>query len=213
MARSEWEAAVREFVRDRLYATAPNPAAYYPFASADYRWQHTLGVAQYATDIAAAEGADHEVVLLAALFHDSCYFDPGYQEHCAAGAQLVRQFLSERGADPVLVERVAVAVRDHAGRGAGYWRTAPLEVKVLVEADVLDKIGPHGVICQLLRRGHLGDSPLAAAAHVRRELLERAEKSEILFTPTARRLAMEKLALMRQFMAGLDAEVHRRGCT
>lgn len=196
------EAQVREakeFVREHLYRTQPAVPPRYPFVSAPYRWAHTLGVARYAEAIARAEGADVDVCILAALFHDANFFDEtGYQHHPESGAALAERYLTERGFPPDLIARVVVAVRDHADKGREYWLRSPLEVRILVEADLLDKIGVAGAANYLLAYGQQGEYAPGALRRLRKELLDRAENSfGIIFTATGARLAREQLARLR----------------
>lgn len=202
-------AAVRAFVRNHLFSTGPAQSPRYPFVSASYRWLHTLGVARYAVHIARAEGADEDACHLAALFHDACYFDcDRYDGHPQAGAALARRYLTGQGFDRATVQKVERAVLDHAGRGAAYWASCPLEVQILVEADLLDKIGPAGAAAHLLHYGSQGEDQLAALERLRRELLERAEGSTgILFTATGRRLAGQQIDRLRRFVAEWAAEL------
>lgn len=205
--------AVRAFVREQLYRTEPAVCPRYPYVSAPYRWAHTLGVARFAEAIARAEGADPDVCVLAALFHDANFFDPtGYQHHPESGAVLAEQYLTDHGYPPDLVSRVAQAVRDHAGKGREYWLQSPLEVRILVEADLIDKIGVAGAANHLLACGGQGEPAAVALRRLRTDLLERAENSfGIVFTATGARLAQEQLARLRQLVGQWAAELPDEG--
>ncbi len=69
----------------------------------DYRWQHTLRVAQFGKVIAESEGADVELVVAACLLHDIAWFDvrgEKSQEHGIIGGEISRPFLLELGYSP-----------------------------------------------------------------------------------------------------------------
>ncbi len=209
MLSPEQVRAARVFVREHLFRTGPAVPPRYPFVSAQYRWTHTLGVARHADMIARAEGANPDVCILAALFHDANFFDPtGYQNHPVSGAALAERYLTEQQFTPDLIGQVRRAVRDHAGKGREYWLRSPLEVQILVEADLIDKIGVAGAINYLLAYGHQGEYAPAALRRLGTELLDRAENSfGIVFTPTGTRLARAQIAHLRHLMAQGTAEL------
>ena len=69
----------------------------------DYRWQHTLRVAQFGKVIAENEAADVELVVAACLLHDIAWFDTNAEnsrEHGRIGAEKARPILENLGYNP-----------------------------------------------------------------------------------------------------------------
>ncbi len=178
-----------------------------------------------AEHLARTEGGDVEIVRAAALLHDIARHDEdhggGVLDHAVVSASDARAFLIENGADEVVAERVAEAIRSHRFRGTA--KPTTLEAKILFDADKLDSIGAIGVarayaVCGLLNQKLFSEPKEDAVAtrqqhneghtpvdeyHVKlRHLRER------FFTPTAQKIANERDAFMREFFEHLTEEVH-----
>ncbi|MFW5917059.1 MAG: HD domain-containing protein, partial [Halorubrum sp.] len=96
---------MKGFVRDYLAASVESEddggrMRWYPWHSADYRFNHILNVVALATDIAEAEGADVDVVRVAAVFHDVAKLEVDQDVHAEAGARVAREYLKSRGGYP-----------------------------------------------------------------------------------------------------------------
>ena len=96
---------MRGFVRDYLAASVESEEdggrmRWYPWHSADYRFNHILNVVDLAADIAESEGADTDVVRVAALFHDVAKLEAEQDVHAEAGARVAREYLQSRGNYP-----------------------------------------------------------------------------------------------------------------
>ena len=103
-----------------------------------YRWEHVQAVVAVALKLAAATGADAEVVEAAAWLHDVA--KEAKDRHPQEGAKFARKFLPKTDFPAKKVEAVAIAIEDHMG----LWREKPLKVlesQVLWDADKLTKIG------------------------------------------------------------------------
>ena len=94
--------------------------------------QRTLAAAQR---IAAGEGADREVVRLAALLHEWVSFPKGHPDSPRSGqvcADEVKELLAGEGVDPRLAGEVCECIRVHAFSAGLEARS--LEAKVLLPA-------------------------------------------------------------------------------
>ncbi|MBN1285313.1 MAG: HD domain-containing protein [Anaerolineae bacterium] len=118
---------------------------YYRDAEAVHDFDHVLRVLALAERIAAAEGADLEIVRTAALLHDveRAAGDRTGGDHAAMGAARARAILSEKHAAPDFIQAVAHAIHAHRFRSDITPQT--LEAKVVFDADKLDSIGAVGV--------------------------------------------------------------------
>jgi len=114
---------MKGFVRDYLAASVESEEdggrmRWYPWHSSDYRFNHILNVVDLATDIAEAEGADVDVVRVAAVFHDVAKLEAEQDVHAEAGARVAREYLQSRGNYPEsFIEEVCGAVVDHSYTG------------------------------------------------------------------------------------------------
>lgn len=113
--------------------------------SSGHDWYHIARVRRLAVRLAEAEGAEREIVELAALVHDIAdwKFTDGDE---TVGPREARALLAREGADAETIDRVAEIVATISFKGAGIatpMRT--LEGQCVQDADRLDAIGAIGV--------------------------------------------------------------------
>jgi len=203
--------AMKEFVHDYLAASVENEKEggrmrWYPWHSAEYRFNHILNVIDLAEQIAREEGANVDVTRVAALFHDTAKLEAEQDVHAEVGAQIAREYLLSHGDYPEsFVEQVCSAVRDHSYRGD--LTDLPLETQCLIEADVLDKVGANGTALMLLRMGYESRSHMDAAEMVGRVIERGEDAQERIESETARALVHRRLKRARWFQEWLEMEV------
>ena len=112
----------------------------YEAGGGGHDFDHVLRVLALAERIAAAEGANLEVVRTAALLHDVAESEDRGAHHLL-GAQRARALLA--GSPAEFIEAVAHCIEAHRFRHDPPPQT--LEAKVLSDADKLDSIGAIGV--------------------------------------------------------------------
>ena len=174
----------------------------------DYRWRHTLRVAQWGKIIAEAEGADVELVVAACLLHDVASFDvmPNDNDHGRVGAQIARPLLNETGYTPEQVENICTSVAEHADVAD----PSTLEARVVTDADNVDRFGAYRVLYMCLP--DIGDyDKLTEKLRKRVERLESYRAKSPLYTATGQRLFAEQLdfqiAFFRKFVEEHEASV------
>jgi hypothetical protein len=127
---------IADFVHKYLAETGKKDlqSAYGP----EYRWEHTLRVAQWAVKLAIEEKADVSTCVVAALFHDVSHFaSEDYRKHGIKSGEIASEFLSKKGYSRNFIENVAYAVESHVAEPNP--KTA--EAKVLQDSDTLDRFG------------------------------------------------------------------------
>jgi HD superfamily phosphodiesterase len=208
------------FVRQYLDETAASSdrewVKNFPRA-AEHRWQHTLNVLRNAEEILTGEGADDDVtdvVRVSAILHDVSMFVCDHAVHGRVSAKIATQYLREQGYPEEFVRRVARAVAEH---GTDFGPLPPEEQgalfswegKVLVEADILDKLGASAITDALLylgKEGWLSHECRAALAQGR--AMERAAFfKDYIWTETGKRMAAERFAFFLKFQEQLAEEV------
>ncbi len=103
---------------------------------------HALRVRDWARKLADEEGANCEIVELAALLHD--IGRTGVEKsHAESSAGLAVSVLTKLGYKQTVIEEVRAAVISHS-RESGY-EPSTLEAKILYDADKLDFVGPVGI--------------------------------------------------------------------
>ncbi|MFC7045153.1 HD domain-containing protein [Halobacteriaceae archaeon GCM10025711] len=204
-------AAMEQFVYDYLAASVENEdeggrMRWYPWHSADYRFNHILNVVDLAERIARREGANVDVVRVAALFHDIAKLDADQEVHAEEGARVARQYLETHGDyPPSFVDQVCTAIEDHSHQGD--LESLPLETRCLVEGDLLDKVGANGTVLMLLRMGYEARTHMDAAEMVNRVLERGKDAIGRVESDTAESIAHQRLKRVKWFREWLETEV------
>ncbi|MBM4424733.1 MAG: HD domain-containing protein [Chloroflexi bacterium] len=198
------------------------------YAAADpvHDFDHIVRVYRLAEQIGQAEGADMEILLAAALLHDTADAAPDSEgdrpTHHLASAEFARRVLAEEGWPDDRIDAVVHCIRAHRFRGGEKPQT--LEAKILFDCDKLDVTGAIGV-ARAFAYAALAGQPLTG--EVSESFRNSGQKEsgephtphhEYLFklskvrfhTATARALAEERQRYMAGFFERLEDEVKGR---
>ena len=203
--------AMQTFVRDYLTASVENEdeggrMRWYPWHSAEYRFNHILNVVELSEKIARAEGANVDVTRVSALFHDVAKLEVDQDVHADAGADIAREYLTAHADYPdSFVDQVCSAVREHSYQDDV--TDLPLETQCLIEADILDKVGANGTALMLLRMGYEARSHMDAAEMVGRVIERGHDARERIESDTAEVILQRRLKRARWFQEWLEGEV------
>jgi len=185
--------------------------------AAEHRWQHTLNVLHNAEQILAGEEVSDdraEVVRVAVILHDVSMFVCDHEVHGRVSAEIAEKHLLEEGYPKDFVNRVTRAVAEHGTdlgplppdkQGALFsW-----EGRVVLEADILDKLGASAITDSLLSLGEkdmLGFECHKELAEGR--AMERASFfKDYIWTETGKRLAEQRFSFFLKFLEQLGEEV------
>jgi uncharacterized protein len=202
---------MKAFVHDYLAASVESEddggrMRWYPWHSAEYRYNHILNVVDLAAEIARQEGANVDATRVAALFHDIAKLEVDQDLHAEEGARITSEYLQTHGDYPQsFVEEVCAAVEQHSYQGD--LSDLPLETRCLIEADVLDKVGANGAALMLLRMGYESRDHVDAAEMVGRVLERGHDARERVESETAESIAHRRLKRVRWFREWLETEV------
>lgn len=105
-----------------------------------YRWMLRLYHAH-----PEKERVDLDALKIAVIFHDSGYGQIEQGSHAKAGAEICRKFLTEHGYPTEKVEFICDMIGRHSDKGL-LSQDIPLELVLLLEADLLDDTGVQGVV-------------------------------------------------------------------
>ncbi len=204
-------AEMKRFVRDYLAASVESEEdggrmRWYPWHSAEYRFNHIRNVVELATEIAEAEGADVDVVRVAAVFHDVAKLEADQDVHAEAGARVAREYLRSRGNYPEsFTEEVCGAIVDHSYTGD--LADVPLESRCLIEGDILDKVGANGAALMLLRMGYESRTHMDAAKMVDRVLQRGRDHTDRVVSDTAESIAHQRIKRVKWLREWIEEEV------
>ncbi|ASJ57640.1 HD domain-containing protein [Brevibacillus formosus] len=174
-------------------------------------WQHNLRVMAMCERIGREEGADMEVLRLAALLHDIGRAEERQTGECHAeiSARLAGEWLSERSMTEAFISRVQSAILAHRFRKERPPHT--LEEKILFDADKLDSIGAIGVARVFAYTGVIGqpiqsDDPNQHTPY--KEYTWKLQRiKDKLFTKTAQQIAEDRHRFMTTFFEQWEWEV------
>jgi uncharacterized protein len=223
LAGSGSRAGIGDAELERIKAAARR---FFNGARGSHAWDHTLRVYRLCNRIGAAEGADLDVVRIAALLHDIGRSrqdaEHGRICHAREGERLARPLVAELALEPQCRENVLHCIRAHRFRGEDRPRT--LEARVLFDADKLDAIGAVGVARAFLFAGEVGarlHNPEADVARTRpyseddtgyREYrLKLCRIRERMLTDAGRALAEARHQFMEAFFDRFIAETEGKG--
>ena len=179
---------------------------WYPWHSRAYRFNHIRNVVEIATDIAEAEGANVDVVRVAALFHDVSKLEAEQDYHAEAGARVAREYLESRGEYPAsFVDEVCASIYDHSFQGP--LSELSLETRCLIEADLLDKVGANGATLLLLRMGYESRTHMDAAEMVERVIERGRDVTTRIESDRAESIAHQRLKRVKWLREWLEEEV------
>ncbi len=174
-------------------------------------WQHNLRVMAMCERIGREEGADMEVLRLAALLHDIGRAEERQTGECHAeiSARLAGEWLSERSMTEAFISRVQSAILAHRFRKDRPPHT--LEEKILFDADKLDSIGAIGVARVFAYTGVIGqpiqsDDPNQHTPY--KEYTWKLQRiKDKLFTKIAHQIAEDRHRFMTTFFEQWEWEV------
>lgn len=127
-------------------------------ARASHDWDHTLRVLRLCEHIGPVEGADMDVLRVAAVLHDIGRTrqddSRGSVCHAAHGALLAEPVVQRLLFSPGQKDNILHCIRTHRFRGGHVPET--IEARVLFDADKLDAIGAIGIARAYLFAGEIG---------------------------------------------------------
>jgi len=165
---------------------------------------HAERVLRIVEDIGQREGADLDILRVAALLHD-IGVPINKERHYEVGALLARGILSQLGFTGDEVEPIVHAIEAHSRYGGPDPQT--LEARILQDADAVEYVGAVGLARALVRGlesgaygGDLNELPALIDG-----LIERVEGT--LHTERGQALVGDRIAYLRAFQERLKAEV------
>ncbi len=186
------------------------------FSGAKYShdWEHTLRVYKLCMHIGRIEGADLEVLTIAAYLHDvgRAHQDKlkGAVCHAEKGSEIARDILTTCPIPEEKKDNIIHCIQSHRFRNSHHPQT--LEAKVLFDADKLDAIGAVGIARAYLFAGEVGavlHNPDADPAKVkpyskddtgyREYKVKLSQVKDRMLTGEGKRMAQDRHAFMETF--------------
>ena len=193
----------------------------YEAADSAHDFSHIMRVYKSAQKIGKAEGADMQVLLLAALLHDvgaeSKLSGPS-AESDALRLRIAEEFLNKKSLTENLRNKVLYAIDVH--RFSKGIVPATREAKILQDADRLDAMGAIGIARVFITGGAMGrkfyspedpfcktrnpDDKMWNLDHFFRKILKLESG---MHTGTARRVAIGRTTVLKRYLGDLQEEI------
>ncbi|NLX69831.1 MAG: HD domain-containing protein [Clostridiales bacterium] len=124
----------------------------YPFRK---RSEHIKRVFMWAQRLVDGQlSIDREAVLVSAIFHDVGYaLSSDGVKHAENSALICEKYLYDKGFDTEFIKFVAFLVKNHSNKPLMTSGDVPLELILLMEADLLDETGALSIIWDCMAEG------------------------------------------------------------
>lgn len=122
------------------------------------KYEHTVRVLGWAKRLANGRAdVDTHALYMAAIFHDIGYSETkGKEAHAEMGAKMFSEYAVKRKMDSVFVEKVKKLIELHSSKELLKETNIPIELILLIEADLLDEEGALRMVWYALDKGISG---------------------------------------------------------
>lgn len=155
---------------------------------------------------------DKDSLLLAAVLHDVGY--NAYhisKDHSEAGVVLAEQFLTAEGVEEGKKAKILDLIRLHSRKDLMFLEDTPLELVVLMEADLMDDMGASGLVMDawINTRMHQEDTSFDTIFEHMQNYTQAQQQAEPMRTEPAKRFWREKQELVEEFMRQFARDLNR----
>lgn len=198
------------YVEERLAArdTLATKTSAFPFRR---RSAHIRRVCMWAQRLMQQElprPIDREALAIAAVFHDVGYALPPYDGtgHAQGSALIFEEYAAAHGFGPEQQKFISYLIANHSNKEMLKLSDTPLELVLLMEADLLDETGALSLVWDGLAIG-LKEEPSYEKAYERMCITRQEHEDCPLVTGMGRKIWEEKRALVRGFVELLENDL------
>ena len=132
------------------------------------------------------------------FFHDCGYGKGRKGEYAVVGAKICRNYLRERNYSEEQITFISELISSHSGKQR-IWADIPWELVLLMEADLLDDTGAHGVVMDIWMESTEEEVSFESIRdHIARFSLKQINNNPMR-TPAEREIWEKKSALVKDF--------------
>ncbi|MCM1130367.1 MAG: HD domain-containing protein [Roseburia sp.] len=172
------------------------------------RFEHIKRVYGWAKRIiAGVENCDESIVLTAAIFHDCGYTNESKKSHATLGANIFLEYALKHSFAKEFTDKIYNMILNHSNKGLIKEPDTPIEMIVLLEADLIDEEGALGVVFDLLAEGFkcpdsydsVFNEIMIHSAHILNQ--------NYMVTPVAKEIWENKKEFIKKFIADLKYDL------
>jgi len=162
--------------------------------------------------VGTADAIDKECLHLASILHDVGY--NAYHismDHSEAGVVLAELFLTEEGVEEEKKEKILNLIRLHSRKDLMFAEDTPLELVILMEADLMDDMGAAGLVMDawINTRMHQEETSFDTIFEHMEKYTQAQQKAEPMRTAPAKRFWREKQKLVEEFMRQFARDMNK----
>ena len=179
----------------------------------DYRFEHSVRVANIGKIIAEKEGMDSDAMVIACLLHDISYINEfktreEARNHGRYSAKIARPFLEEIGMEPEAIEDICYGIAIHVDDEADFPGKRTVFAQTVGDADNIDRFDAYRIF-ENLKWVKYDEMSLFEKREHCEKVLERLEsyKSLDFATETGKKMWIEKLDYQIEFYKKLLLQV------
>ncbi len=148
-----------------------------------------------------------DVVLTAAIFHDIGYRDFHGNNHAELGKELFQEYAAAHQLEYGFTKQVSDLILMHSNKALLCNPETPIELVVLMEADLLDEEGALGIVFDLLAEGY--KKPESYTSVFQEIMLHSAHilEQNYMVTPLAKKYWDEKKTFIEKFIKDLKFDL------
>jgi len=173
----------------------------------DYRYEHSLRVANIGLDLAIKEKANKKVVVLGCLLHDLGKFESEKSiDHGRVSAELAKPYLKTLNLSEKEIADICFSIATHVDGEAGYEYEDIIEAKVVTDADNIDRFSSSKIL--QVKLWELKDAPKSKMEKIQelQNLIKQLEEYLVrdrLETPSGNCLFKDKVDMQLHFYSSL----------
>lgn len=176
------------------------------------RFEHTERVYRWLMILAEdfTYEIDMEALQIATIFHDIGYSlnKEDMHSHAEDGAVLCREYLDSIGYPSEKAEFICDLIARHSDKEALHSEDSPLELVLLMEADLFDDTGAHGIVMDAWIQATKEDVSFESILeHIKKFSLKQMQVNPMR-TEKARRIWEEKKDLTNRFVDSLTVDLY-----
>ena len=165
----------------------------------DYRFEHSVRVANIGKEIAEKEKMDSDAMVIACLLHDISYINEfktreEARNHGRYSANIARPFLEEIGMEPEVIEDICYGIAIHVDDEADFPGKRTVFAQTVGDADNIDRFDAYRIF-ENLKWVKYDEMSIAEKGEHCKKVLERLESYKNLefATETGKKMWLEKL--------------------
>ena len=177
------------------------------------RAEHTKRVCMFAKRIyenyRGKDDVDYQVLITAAIFHDSGYSNPKCEQipHAVLSEEICRKYLTELNFDAAFIEKTCFIILNHSNKELLHQNNAIPELVLLLEADLFDDTGAHGIVMDVWMESFSEAISFHSILEHIKKYTQKDMKHNPMKTEYSRQLWEEKRCLTDEFVRQLEFDL------